>query len=156
MFWRPDDLLATLRLNQFVTTQMIGPRACVFVGPKGANVDVVAHELVHAGVFDRVGPWVRMMQIPVWFDEGLAMQVDHRDRYALPDNPDTAYVRHLNSPADFFVSDQQSLSCHYASAKVEVARWLNAVGTHTVYGRLARRRSGESFSRPQDTLMSFF
>ena len=30
---------------------------CIFIGPKGRNADVVAHELVHAEVFERVSLW---------------------------------------------------------------------------------------------------
>ena len=147
VFWRQADFLAKLRLNEYASTHMLGTRACTFVGPKGRNVDVVAHELVHAEVFDRVGPWVRMTQVPVWFDEGLAMQVDHRGEYSLPEDVSTTYIRSVSGPAAFFVANDHALTHNYAAAKLEMARWVSAVGRQEVYARLARMRSGEPFSK---------
>jgi len=46
-----------------------------------ANIDVVAHELVHAEIFSRVGYMKRQLKIPTWFDEGAAMQTDYRPKY---------------------------------------------------------------------------
>ena len=38
------------------------------------SVDVTAHELVHAEVAQRLGFWTRAVKLPVWFDEGAAVQ----------------------------------------------------------------------------------
>jgi len=46
-----------------------------------ADVNVVAHELVHAEIVHRVGYLKRQFNIPTWFDEGAAMQVDYRPEY---------------------------------------------------------------------------
>ena len=125
---------------------MLGTRVCVFIGPKGRSVDVVAHELVHAEVFERVGPWARATQLPVWFDEGLAMQVDYREAYDLSENFDTSFVRTLASPADFYTAGEDALTMNYGSAKVEVARWVAGVGARSVFAQLARLRNGEPFA----------
>ena len=45
-----------------------------------ANIDVTAHELVHAEIVHRVGYLKRQLHIPTWFDEGVAMQVDYRNK----------------------------------------------------------------------------
>lgn len=146
VFWSQTDFFVKLRLNQYASTHMIGWRACVFIGPKGQTVDIVAHELVHAEVFERVGAWARWTQVPVWFDEGLAMQVDYREKYVLPEGSRTAFIRNAASPADFFVADDQELTENYAAAKMEVARWVSSVGSKEVYARLARIQSGETFA----------
>ena len=136
-----------LRLNEYASTSFAGTRACVMVGPKGQNVDVVAHELMHAELFDRVGYWRRITQIPVWFDEGLAMQVDLRPRYVLPGGASakTRSVRTLENARDFFQSDDDLLTWNYAAAKAEVAHWLADAGNASVYSRLERIHAGESF-----------
>ncbi|WP_124948817.1 hypothetical protein [Sulfuriferula thiophila] len=137
-----------LKLNEYASTSFAGTRACLIVGPKGQNVDVVAHELMHAELFDRVGFWGRITQVPVWFDEGLAMQVDFRPKYILAGGatPKTKSVKTLDAARDFFVSDNDLLTWNYSAAKVEVAQWLAEVGNSSVYGRLSLIRAGASFN----------
>ena len=134
--------------NAYGSTQSIGSRTCVMVGPKGQNVDVVAHELMHAEIHHRVGYLAYFFQIPTWFNEGVAMQVDYRARYSLSpqDSQNTAYVRDLTASSNFYESDDQALTRNYASAKHEVASWLTKVGTTTLYSRLQRMRDGQSFA----------
>ena len=36
------------------------------------SIGVTAHELVHAEVAQRLGFWHRAVELPVWFDEGVA------------------------------------------------------------------------------------
>ena len=136
------------RLNAFGSTQLIGSRACVMVGPKGQNVDVVAHELMHAEIHHRVGYLAYFFQIPTWFNEGVAMQVDYRSQYSLSpqDAQKTAYVRDLTASSNFYKGDNLALTRNYASAKYEVASWLTKVGTTTLYSRLQRMRDGQSFA----------
>lgn len=117
------------------------------VGPKGQTPDVVAHELMHAEIADRVGWWGRLRQLPVWFDEGLAMQVDFRPQYVLPDGAvaEAEYVETLSSHRAFFVDNDSLLTKHYASAKAVVAAWVTEVGKTSVYSQLERIRVGEPF-----------
>ena len=51
VFFDQPDGFGPFRLNAYGSTQFIGSRACVMVGPKGQNVDVLAHELMHAVTF---------------------------------------------------------------------------------------------------------
>lgn len=50
----------------------------IVIEPSGLNVDVLSHELCHAELIERVGWYKREFEIPIWFDEGLAMLVDKR------------------------------------------------------------------------------
>ncbi|HEX6928981.1 MAG TPA: hypothetical protein VF267_07005 [Gammaproteobacteria bacterium] len=120
-------------------------RSCIVVGAKGRSVDVLAHELMHAELAERVGFFARMKRIPVWFDEGLAMQVDHRRVYSvdLDDATDTT-VREYVTYQQFFDHDDGQLVQNYRAAKAEVARWLRSVGNETLYASLERIRSGET------------
>jgi len=56
---------------------------CVILGPKGQNVDVVAHEHVHAEVHYRVGWRNHFLKVPIWLNEGIATLVDYRKSYLL-------------------------------------------------------------------------
>lgn len=56
---------------------------CVILGPKGQNVDVVAHEHVHAEVHYRVGWFTHALSVPVWLNEAIATLVDYRKNYLL-------------------------------------------------------------------------
>ena len=147
VFFSDPDAYWPFTLNQYGSTNFIGPKTCVIVGPKGQTPDVVAHELMHAEIADRVGFWGRLRQLPVWFDEGLAMQVDFRPQYALSEGAtaETEYVKTLSSYHTFFVSDDGLLTKHYASAKAVVALWVAEVGKISVYSELERIRTGELF-----------
>lgn len=135
------------RLNAYGSTQFIGARTCVLIGPKGQTIDVVAHELMHAEIADRIGVWARYTALPAWFDEGLAMQVDFRPDYDMPGGAHVATksVRALRSPREFFVPDDRQLTSNYAFAKAETALWARRVGYASVYAELERIRRGEAF-----------
>ena len=87
----------SLKLNEYGSTHFIGSKICVMIGTKGRNIDIVAHELMHAEIADRLGYWHRLTKLPIWFDEGLAMQVDFRPHYNLRNGTDSksASVRKL-------------------------------------------------------------
>ncbi|MCG7534481.1 hypothetical protein [Pseudoalteromonas sp. OOF1S-7] len=53
----------------------------IFIGPKGQNVDVMAHELMHAEMAVRVGYLADRHRLPIWFKEGFALQVDKRSPF---------------------------------------------------------------------------
>jgi hypothetical protein len=148
VFFDQPDRFGPFSLNAYGSTQFIGSRACVMVGPKGQNVDVVAHELMHAEIHHRVGYLKRFLQLPTWFDEGVAMQVDYRSRYSLSpqDALQTAFVRDLTTYSTFFKGDDQALTRNYASAKHEVASWLSKVASTSLYSRFQRIRDGQSFA----------
>ena len=133
------------RFNSYGSTSFVGPRACVVVGPDGANIDVVSHELMHAELFERVGWWRRLTGVPTWFDEGVGMQVDYRTRYGLAPDADSSAARTLESPREFFVADDKELTRHYAASRAEVARWLASVGGQDLFAAFARIRAGQPF-----------
>ena len=113
--------------SSFATTVYIPYRSCVVVGPQGHEVDILAHELLHAEIHDRVGHWQRLTQIPTWFDEGLAMQVDRRERYAWSlkaDAVDSGLVKQWTTRSQFFAGNDEQLTRHYAMAREEVRLWL--------------------------------
>jgi len=47
------------------------------------NIDVIAHEYVHAEVHFRMGWLHHLLNIPTWLNEGIALLVDFRKPYLL-------------------------------------------------------------------------
>jgi hypothetical protein len=132
--------------NDYGSTTTIASRACVIVGPQGRNVDVVAHELLHAEAHHRLGV-LRRARLPTWFDEGLAMQVDDRPRYQLPSpltEAERARARQLSTADRFFSGDDDQLTWHYAAAKALVWEWR-----HAAQGGLWTRVEGSTWSTPE-------
>jgi hypothetical protein len=137
------------QLNGYGSTQMIGSRACVLVGPSGQNVDVVAHELMHAELHHRTGPLARLLEVPTWFDEGVAMQVDYRRPYWISSqaSQDADRVRTLTTSSSFSSDDDQALTQNYAFAKAVMAAWTDKAGAHTLYDRLRELKQGRAFGK---------
>lgn len=146
VFFEPGRLTAALGLNTTGSTSFVPGGACVLIGPAGRNVDVVAHELMHAEILDRAGYWARLWQLPVWLDEGLAMQVDQREHYAWSAQPQaggSAFVRQLDSARQFFSADADQLTRNYAAARQETCDWLQQQ-PDGVYPLLLQLREGKS------------
>ena len=117
--------------------------SCIVVGPKGQNVDVIAHEWLHAEIQHRVGFWRFFREIPVWFDEGAALTLDYREPF-LPQNIDLSAdsinaVRHLTKGRDFFSGNLRE---NYQAARMAV---IPLIRTETFFDDLERISKGERF-----------
>jgi len=120
---------------------------------RGLNVDVLAHEMVHAELLDRLGWYHRTFHVPTWFDEGLAMQIDYRfpgaeaewaamtinGTYAPP-------LRGLTDPKSFF-GNPHTVYLHYLTAQHEVGRWYGTRGQRGILQLIACLRAGGQFDR---------
>jgi len=132
--------------SSFASTIYVPYRSCVLVGPDGHDVDILAHEHLHAEMHHRVGHWRRLTQIPTWFDEGVAMQVDYRARYIWSPHSgalNSGSVKRWRSRAQFFTGNDAGLTRHYAMAKEEVRLWLQQ--RRNLYDFLERIRQGDEF-----------
>ena len=112
-----------------------------------AGADVIAHELVHAELGKRVGYVKRMLQIPTWYDEGVAMQVDFRTQYGIEGVDELAVkaVKELSSPAMFWTDDQAQTIENYRAAKKVVADLFEEKGLSSLYETLSSIESGKAF-----------
>lgn len=141
------DLLKWFASNEYASTSFLPGKSYIVVGPHGHNVDVIAHELVHAGIFEQAGYWVRTVHIPTWFDEGVAMQVDYRTKYDFKENGEEKFatLENLRHSWQFFKGDDTELTMHYAVAKAEVRGWLKKAGEGSIQKLLQRVRTGAGF-----------
>lgn len=83
---------------------------CIVFGPKGQNVDVIAHEYTHAEVHYRVGWLNHLLNVPTWFNEGVALLVDFRNPYLLENidlsSKEIEFVK--NNKFDFSIGNYQA------------------------------------------------
>jgi hypothetical protein len=111
-----------------------------------AGIDVSAHELVHAEIVSRVGYLKRQFEIPTWFDEGVAMQVDYRPKYHSPviDQKELERVTSLASADKFWTSSAEENIKNYRGAKAAVSHLFQDIDKR-LYSILSRIEAGDSF-----------
>lgn len=124
-------------------------RECIFLGPKGLNTDVVAHELVHAEVRHRTNLFVELTQLPAWFIEGTGIKADYRKPFLLENidltNDDVAKIKSV-----FYLSDFPNTNIKYYQASLIAVEPLNS---KKMYLGLARLNNGEQF---EDVFIELF
>jgi hypothetical protein len=118
-------------------------QACIIIGPKGQNVDVIAHEWLHAEIQHRVGFFRFLTEIPIWFDEGAALTLDYREPF-LPENiqvsdADIIAVKKLKNGKSFF---SDNIRQNYQAARIAVGP---LIAPEQFFNDLERVAVGESF-----------
>ncbi|WP_440053457.1 hypothetical protein ACSLBF_11040 [Pseudoalteromonas sp. T1lg65] len=116
-------------------------RECIFLGPKGINTDVIAHELVHAEVRNRTSFWVELTELPAWFIEGTAIKVDHRAPF-LPENFDVTEHDIAEVKKIFFLYEFPSTNIKYYQASLAA---VSTMPTGDLYSGLEKLNQGERF-----------
>lgn len=117
--------------------------SCIIIGPEGLNVDVIAHEWLHAEMQHRVGFWRFLKEIPVWFDEGAALTLDYREPF-IPGNialsgQKIIEVQHRVNARAFFSGDIRE---NYQAARMAVIPFITK---ETFFQDLQRIADGETF-----------
>ncbi len=120
-----------------------------------ANLDVVAHEFVHAEIAERLGYIQRMRKMPTWLDEGIALQIDYRPRYQQPgeiSNEEFERITRLNSPKSFWNGSREHIITNYQSAKAAVERSvLPIIEEHGLEYILDEIKNGKSVTELTNT-----
>lgn len=129
----------------------------------GLNTDVISHEMCHNELFERLGWRKTTFSVPQWFNEGLAMMLDHR--FVNTSDSALRYRRYLREwklrtlpPAKrltlgeisslngFFNGDSRHVTLAYLTAASEVSYWLMIVGNQGLEEWLEAFSKGGSFS----------
>lgn len=116
-------------------------RECIFLGPKGLNTDVIAHELVHAEVRHRTNLFVELTQLPAWFIEGTGIKADFRKPFLL-DNIDVKNDDVTKVKSVFYLSDFPNTKVKYYQASLIAVEPMNP---KDMYRGLERLNNGEQF-----------
>jgi hypothetical protein len=126
------------------------------------NVDVVSHEMSHTELLTRLGWWKTTMQVPQWFNEGLALMLDKR--FVNNQHPIGRYMEYMDewlyytrggqeileledivSVKDFFRGNQQYVMLAYMTSGLEVSFWLHNTGPNGVGRFIANMQQGQNF-----------
>ena len=118
-------------------------RECIFLGPKGFNVDVIAHELVHAEVRYRTGFLVEHTELPAWFIEGTGIKVDYRAPF-LMENIEVSKEDVDQIKSVFFFHHFPNTSVKsYQAARIAI----ESLDPKKLYFGLERLNKGEKFEQ---------
>lgn len=135
----------------FTTTYVFnGAHNYTVVAGKKAELDVLAHELSHAEIHSRLykNKWSSKDSIPIWFDEGLAMQNDYRDKYSEGEFEKISDARDITDISDeaFFDSNKEIRVENYILAKHMVSTLIKDKGKEQIFNLIDRVNNGEKFN----------
>ena len=127
-------------------------KSYVSVSNEYLNVDVLAHELTHAELRERLSVKA-LRRIPTWFDEGIALQNDYREQYS-PETwaEQTENGKHIvahedmDTGAEFYSGTKEDRRFRYLNAKHDVAEWMETHGFQGFMDLIDRLNGGEDFS----------
>ena len=115
----------------------------------GLDLDIIAHELGHAELYSRIGFIAQKFKVPAWFDEGLAMQVDHRPEFSVDslrkrtdDFQNLPDMKSLKSGGAFMGGSEEEVLLRFMTAKYVVGQWYSPEILQRFIAGLNR---GESF-----------
>ena len=113
---------------------------------------ILAHEITHAELRSRLSAEAQKT-IPTWFDEGLALQNDYRERYSeaqwsvQTDNGENAVaLEDMDTPAEFYAGETEDRRFRYLNAKHELDVWMTAHGQRGLLELLDRLYGGAGFT----------
>jgi hypothetical protein len=106
----------------------------IVLSSEAVDIDIIAHEMSHAELHERIGFFKFHYTIPSWFKHGLAMQNDYRDYYsadtlkARTDNfrnmPD---IKNLTTDGQFYAGTREQVMLNYMTASYAVKKWHTKV-----------------------------
>lgn len=124
--------------NLYGNTLLTPLGQCIVLGPKGQNIDVIAHEYTHAEVHFRVGWLKHLLNVPIWFNEGISLLVDFRQPYLLKniDLSQQAITDVKRNSFDFSINN-------YKASRVLV----DGIDKQSLYQNLEKVKQGQDISR---------
>ncbi len=137
-----------------MTVVLGGARSYTAVSSEFLNVDVLAHEMTHAETHRRIYADGRSAsgRIPIWFDEGLAVQNDYREPYteeawlALTDGGrDVPQLSEYGDAETFFSGTTADRRARYCLAGHEVSAWIEHHGREALLSLLDSLAAGQDF-----------
>ena len=115
------------------------------------NTDILAHEMSHAELFERLNAKA-VKALPVWFNEGVALQNDYRERYSeeswkeRTDNGKNAIApKDMDESAEFYAGTVEDRQLRYINAKHYVSEWLEKHQHQALFELIDSLNSGTAF-----------
>ena len=123
----------------------------ISLSPDYFNINILAHELTHAELHTRLSSSV-MKKLPVWFNEGLAMQNDNRKTYnedawrkLTDDGKKTVALTDMDEESEFYAGTDNDKLMRYVCAKHEVSEWMSRHGRQGLLELIDNLNNGEDF-----------
>jgi hypothetical protein len=124
----------------------------ICVSDEYLELDILAHEITHAELRSRLSAKAQKA-IPTWFDEGLALQNDYRERYSeaqwivqTDNGKNTVALEDMDTPSEFYAGEAEDRRFRYLNAKHELDAWMTAHGQHGLLELLERLNGGADFT----------
>jgi len=145
-----------LNANSILTSTFVfnGAKSYIAVNIDRVDTDVLSHEMSHAELHARIyeGRYSTSQLVPVWFDEGLAMQVDYREKYnedawvALSQTINSQVnLSDIESLSQFFNEDSEIRTNNYIISRHKVNEWLIEHGHEGLFELIDGIREGIAF-----------
>ena len=149
-----DDKELTRKIGEdhaTITISFPSEKHYICISDEYLDPDILAHEITHAELRARLTAQA-LGKIPTWFDEGLALQNDYRERYseeqwkAQTDNgKNTIALEDMDTPAEFYAGEAEDRRFRYLNAKHELDAWMAAHEQHGLLELIEKLNDGEAF-----------
>lgn len=124
----------------------------ICISDKYLELDILAHEITHAELRTRLSSEAQK-RIPTWFDEGIALQNDYRERYSeaqwveQTNNGENAVaLEDMDTPSEFYAVGAEDRRFRYLNAKHELDVWMTSHGQQGLLELLEKLNDGADFN----------
>lgn len=150
-----DDEKLTRKLGEdHGTVSILLPSAkrYICVSDEYLEPDILAHEITHAELRARLSVKAQK-RMPTWFDEGLALQNDYRERYSeeqwiaqTGNGKNAVALEDMDTPSEFYAGQAEDRRFRYLNAKHELAVWMAEHGRQGLLELLEKLNDGADFN----------
>ena len=134
-----------------VTISFPSEKHYICISDEYLELDILAHEITHAELRARLTARAQG-KVPTWFDEGLALQNDYRERYSeeqwisqTGNGKNVIAPEDMDTPAEFYAGEAEDRRFRYLNAKHELDRWMAAHGQQGLLELIEKLNNGEDF-----------
>ena len=135
-----------------VTISFPSEKHYICISDEYLELDILAHEITHAELHTRLSAKAQK-RIPTWFDEGIALQNDYREKYSeaqwitQTDNGKNAVaLEDMDTPSEFYAGEAKDRRFRYLNAKHELDVWMTSHGQQGLLELLDRLNGGADFT----------
>ena len=149
-----DDERLTRKLGEDHATVTISfpfEKHYICISDEYLDLDILAHEITHAELRARLTARAQG-KIPAWFDEGLAVQNDDRERYSeaqwiaqTGNGERIVALEEMDTPAEFYAGTAEDRRFRYLNAKHELGLWMASHGRQGLLELIENLNDGADF-----------
>lgn len=148
---KKDELKKYTGNSEIQTVNQLTPLGSYIVlGEAGYDIDIISHEICHSVILNKLGYHNRSKKIPVWFDEGVALQLDNRQLMVdtvFQHNYRTDYslLYSISNYSDFYQNNWDDTKKNYLISKYELKEFIDVTGKSSLLGIIDSINNGAEF-----------